>query len=227
MANFFSLSLRKQMDSFQLENIAPKYDTCFFERYAKISLETLLGEHYANLVNRDRPDLQDNERGIGIEVTRAIREDVNVAHALINEMAGDEIMEVNDVDRDNIARTGYAYGLGDGNMMGLKEYEYWSLAMPMKRILENKIRKVNNRFYGDYNEFGLFVFTKEDLDKEGIRRVMDFAMQTQEGLDVTYDKLYVSQIQMLYVCDLNIDSFDSFKVSKKQRQLFYDKAIEL
>ncbi|MBQ0090778.1 MAG: hypothetical protein KBT27_15740, partial [Prevotellaceae bacterium] len=143
-----------------MENIAPKYDTCFFERYAKISLETLLGEHYANLVNRDRPDLQDNERGIGIEVTRAIREDVNVAHALINEMAGDEIMEVNDVDRDNISRTGYAYGLGDGNMMGLKEYEYWSLAMPMKRILENKIRKVNNRFYGDYKEFGLFVFTK-------------------------------------------------------------------
>lgn len=209
-----------------MENIAPKYDTCFFERYAKISLETLLGEHYANLINRDRPDLQDNELGIGIEVTRAIREDVNVAHALINEMAGDEIMEVNDADRDNIARSGYAYGLGDGNMMGLKEYEYWSLAMPMKRILESKIRKVNNRFYGDYNEFGLFVFTKEDLDKEGVRRVMDFAIQTQNGLDISYDKLYISQIQMLYVCDLNENSFVPFKVSKKQRQLFYDKAIE-
>ena len=209
-----------------MENIAPKYDTCFFERYAKISLETLLGEHYANLVNRDRPDLQDNELGIGIEVTRAIREDVNVAHALINEMAGDAIMEVNDIDRDNIARSGYAYGLGDGNMMGLKEYGYWSLAMPMKRILESKIRKVNNRFYGDYNEFGLFVFTKEDLDDDGIRRVMDFAIQTQNGLDLTYDKLYISQIQMLYVCDLNENSFVPFKVSKKQRQLFYDKAIE-
>lgn len=56
---------------------------------------------------------------------------------------------------------------------------------------------------------------------------MDFAMQAQEGLDVTYDKLYVSQIQMLYVCDLNVNSFESFKVSKKLRQLFYDKAIEL
>ena len=208
-----------------MENVAPKYDTCFFERYAKISLETLLGEHYAHLVNRDRPDLQDNERGIGIEVTRAIREDVNVAHALINEMAGDEIMEVKDADRDAIARSGYAYGLGDGNMMGLKEYEYWSLAMPMKRILENKIRKVNNRFYGDYSEFGLFVFTKEDLDEEDVRRVMDFAIRTQEGLDVGYDKLYISQIQVLYVCDLVKNSFESFKVSKKLRQLFYDKAI--
>ena len=52
--------------------LTPKFDTCFFERYAMVSLATLLGEHYAHLVNRDRPDLQDEEQSIGIEVTRAI-----------------------------------------------------------------------------------------------------------------------------------------------------------
>ena len=36
--------------------LSPKFDTCFFERYAMVSLATLLGEHYAHLVNRDRPD---------------------------------------------------------------------------------------------------------------------------------------------------------------------------
>ena len=35
-----------------------KFDTCFFERYAQITLETCLGPHYASLVNEDRPDLQ-------------------------------------------------------------------------------------------------------------------------------------------------------------------------
>ena len=28
-----------------------KFDTCFFERYAKITLETFLGEEYSALVN--------------------------------------------------------------------------------------------------------------------------------------------------------------------------------
>ena len=51
-----------------------KFDICFFERYAMASLETLLGEPYAHVVNRDRPGLQDNQHSIGIEVTRAINE---------------------------------------------------------------------------------------------------------------------------------------------------------
>ena len=76
-----------------MELLNPKFDTCFFERYALVSLATLMGENYAHLVNRDRPDLQDETLSIGIEVTRAIRENKNVANALVNEMAGKKIME--------------------------------------------------------------------------------------------------------------------------------------
>ena len=75
--------------------LSPKFDTCFFERYAMVSLAMLLGEPYAHLINRDRPDLQDEEGGLGIEVTRAIRENKNVANALVNEMAGKAVKEVN------------------------------------------------------------------------------------------------------------------------------------
>ena len=56
-----------------MEHLIPKFDTCFFERYAMVSLAALMGEHYAHLVNRDRPDLQHEGNGIGIEVTGAIR----------------------------------------------------------------------------------------------------------------------------------------------------------
>ena len=52
-----------------------KYDTCFFERYAQISLATLLGHEFDCLVNLDRPDLQSEDgKSIGIEVTRAMEE---------------------------------------------------------------------------------------------------------------------------------------------------------
>jgi hypothetical protein len=205
----------------------PKFDTCFFERYAMVSLATLLGEHYAHLVNRDRPDLQDEEQGIGIEVTRAIRENKNVANALVNEMAGEDIKEVNAEDLQHINQSGYAYGLGDGSIIGRNEYEFWSLALPLKRILEIKMNKVNDGFYGDFDEFGLFVFTKEDLDIDQIKQTIAFMMEKQAYQNRLYSRLFLSQIQTLFDCDLETGRYRKFKISEEQRRSFYEESIKV
>lgn len=205
----------------------PKFDTCFFERYAMVSLATLLGEHYAHLVNRDRPDLQDETQSIGIEVTRAIRENKNVANALVNEMAGENIKEVNAEDLRHINQSGYAYGLGDGSIIGRNEYEFWSLALPLKRILEIKMDKVNNGFYGDFDEFGLFVFTKEDLDLDQIKQTIAFMMEKQAYQNRLYSRLFISQIQAMFDCDLETGQYKKYKVSREQRRQFYDVAIRV
>ena len=207
--------------------LEPKFDTCFFERYAMVSLATLLGEHYAHLVNRDRPDLQDEEQSIGIEVTRAIRENKNVANALVNEMAGEDIKEVNAEDLRHINQSGYAYGLGDGSIIGRNEYEFWSLALPLKRILEIKMDKVNNGFYGDFNEFGLFVFTKEDLDLDQIKQTIAFMREKQAYQNRLYLRLFISQIQAMFDCDLETGQYKKYKVSREQRRQFYDEAIRV
>ena len=203
----------------------PKFDTCFFERYAMVSLATLLGEHYAHLVNRDRPDLQDEDQSLGIEVTRAIRENKNVANALVNEMAGEDVKEVNAEDLRHINQSGYAYGLGDGSIIGRNEYEFWSLALPLKRILEIKMDKVNNGFYGDFNEFGLFVFTKEDLDLDQIKQTIAFMMEKQAYQNRLYSRLFLSQIQTLFDCDLETGRYRKIKISAEQRRSFYEEAI--
>ncbi|MBR5081561.1 MAG: hypothetical protein IKX35_03850 [Bacteroidales bacterium] len=206
--------------------LEPKFDTCFFERYAMVSLATLLGEHYAHLVNRDRPDLQDEDQSLGIEVTRAIRENKNVANALVNEMAGEAVKEVNAEDLRHINQSGYAYGLGDGTIIGRNEYEFWSLALPLKRILEIKMDKVNNGFYGDFNEFGLFVFTKEDLDLDQIKQTIAFMMERQAYQNRLYSRLFISQIQTLFDCNLETGQYKKYKVSRDQRRQFYDEAIK-
>ena len=204
----------------------PKFDTCFFERYAMVSLATLLGEHYANLVNRDRPDLQDEAQSLGIEVTRAIRENKNVANALVNEMAGEDVKEVNAEDLRHINQSGYAYGLGDGSIIGRNEYEFWSLALPLKRILEIKMDKVNNGFYGDFHEFGLFVFTKEDLDLDQIKQTIAFMMERQAYQNRLYSRLFISQIQSLFDCDLETGRYRKIKINEAQRRSFYEEAIQ-
>lgn len=204
--------------------MTPKYDTCFFERYAMYSLAALLGEGYAHLVNADRPDLQDTERGIGIEVTRAITEDKNVANSLINEMAGRQVKEVNE-DLLKIQESGYSFGLDLNYSVGSNEYNYWALALPMKRILESKLWKVNNGFYGEYNEFGLYVFTKYDLVADEINEIIGFMMDAQEKCTVQYDHLYISQIDTFFDCDLHQGDFDCFPVDSKLSRSFYYRAI--
>ena len=208
-----------------MNHLTPKFDTCFFERYAMITLATLMGEHYSNLINRDRPDLQDPVQGIGIEVTRAIAENKNVAHALVNEMAGEAVMEVNAADLSNIRQRGYAYGLGNGQMMGAKEYTYWSLAMPMQRVLESKMDKVNLGYYGDFQEFGLFVFSKENLNAAQVRHTVDFVINRQTAFSRRYARLFVSQIETLFVCDLVSGRFNTLKIGPALRRRFYESAI--
>ena len=206
--------------------LEPKFDTCFFERYAMVTLATLLGEHYAHLVNRDRPDLQDEVQSLGIEVTRAIRENKNVANALVNEMAGEAVKEVNAEDMRHINQSGYAYGLGDGTIIGRNEYEFWSLALPLKRILEIKMDKVNNGFYGDFHEFGLCVFTKEDLDLDQIKQTIAFMQEKQAFQNRFYSRVFISQIQTLYDCDLETGRYRKIRVSREQRRSFYEQSIQ-
>ena len=210
-----------------------KFDTCFFERYAQVTLETLLGEEYADLVNEDRPDLQKPDMSLGIEVTRAMEPSKDVAQHMLKEMAG---MEVKDDDReevDQIIRSGYGYGLQEGKYIGHLEYEYWRLAQPLRRIIESKVSKVGSGFYGNFEEYGLYIFCKDDLCHDEVILTMEYASDLQRNLDIKYSKMYLSLIDKLYVCDLTqVDRLlrptqcTSYDISRKMCKEFFLKSLD-
>ena len=179
-----------------------KFDTCFFERYAQLTLEKILGEKYASLVNRDRPDLQNEDGSLGIEVTRAMEPDRHNANQLLKELAGMQIKEEHAEDMQKIIESGYGYGLPGLNYMGALENEYWSLAQPLKRILTSKVSKVASGFYGNFNEFGLYVFCRDMLDMTQVEQAVTFTLLLQDNLDIRFNTLYLSQTDTLYVCRL-------------------------
>ncbi len=210
-----------------------KFDTCFFERYARISLMTLLGQEYAALINEDRPDLQMEDRSLGIEVTRAMEPRKDVAREMLKEMAGLEVQESDREEMGEILRSGYGYGLQDGKYIGHLEYEYWALALPLRRIIASKIEKVGSGFYGDFKEFGLYIFCKDDLSHDEVILTMEYASDLQRHLDVKYSKMYLSLIDRLYVCDLTqVDRLDhkttctSHDISRRMCKEFFLQALE-
>ena len=222
-----------------------KFDTCFFERYAQITLETVLGAEFADLINEDRPDLQKPDKSLGIEVTRAMEPKKEAAMTMLKEMAGLPV-ETEGSEKDNnslsnsdreemnqIISSGYGYGLQDGRYVGHLEYEYWSLALPLRRIIESKISKVASGFYGDFKEFGLYIFCKDDLTEDDAIMTMEYASELQRHLDVKYSKMYLSTIDRLYVCDLaatnRLDhktTCTSHDISRKMCKIFFIKALE-
>lgn len=206
--------------------IEPKFDTTFFERYAMIALQTMLGDKYAHLVNSDRPDLQDIEHSLGIEVTRSIKENRTEAEMLVNELAGTEIFCVNESDMHDIKFYGYAFGLNDGLFMGELEKRYWSLALPLKRIIKSKVRKVADGFYGNFNQFELFVFTKDNLTRHEVQLTVYYMTELQDANAIRYAKLHIAQTDKLYVCDLKTQTVEEYLISKEQCRMFYKKAVE-
>ena len=209
-----------------------KFDTCFFERYAQITLEACLGKEYSALINEDRPDLQMPDHSFGIEVTRAMEPKKDAAISMLKEMAGFPVNEEDREEVEQIIRTGYGYGLQDGKYIGHLEYEYWALALPLRRIIESKVRKVASGFYGNFDEYGLYIFCKDDLTEEEVNLTMEFTSDLQRNLDIRYSKMYLSLIDRLYVCDLTqVDRMHhttkctSYDISRKMCKEFFLKAL--
>ena len=206
------------------------FGTCFFESYAQISLSALLGSEFDCLVNRDRPDLQSrDDRSIGIEVTRAMEESKKAEEALLRDIAGITPAPRGE-EIDQILEYGYAYGLQEGKYIGVKELSYWSMALPLRRILESKVSKVGNGFYGRYEKMGLFVFCREDMKESEAVKAMNYTILLQKYLDIRYNRLYLADVNDLFVCNLDDGLKESSRlvrcpITQEQRKAFFVEAV--
>ena len=193
-------------------------------------MEKLLDEGFAALLNKDRPDLQSADgRSIGIEVTRAMPESKEAADTMLKEMAGIRPVKsagVESGDLDSMLASGYGYGLDDGQYVGSREYDYWSLALPMRRIIENKVSKAGNGFYGEFESLALYVFSKDALSDSEVADIMDFTMNLQSENKIRYDFLYLSEINNLNVCDLRSAQMVCHPISRVQRRDFFLASLE-
>ncbi|MBO4634027.1 MAG: hypothetical protein J5669_01505 [Bacteroidales bacterium] len=199
------------------------FGTCFFEQNAQISLSALLGREFDCLVNRDRPDLQSPDgKSIGIEVTRAMEESKSAELALLKDVAG--------ITKGEERLYDYTFGLPEGRYIGLKEFSYWSMALPMRRILESKVSKVGNGFYGLFVKMGLYVFSHENLDAPEAVKAMNYTISLQKYQDIRYNRLYIADVDDLFVCNLDDGLKDDsrlirYHITQEQRQAFYQEAV--
>ena len=209
-----------------------EFGTCFFEQYAQISLSALLGSDYDTLVNRDRPDLQSRDgHSMGIEVTRAMEESRKAHLDLLKDISGiTPSGREEETDLGRILEFGYGYGLRKGRFVGARELSYWSMALPMQRIIESKVHKNGDGFYGTFDQMGLFIFSHDNLLEPEALKAMNYTMSLQKSLERRYDRLYLADVDDLFVCNLEDGLSEASRlvrigITREQRQSFYMEAI--
>ena len=209
-----------------------EFGTCFFEQYAQISLSALLGSDYDTLVNRDRPDLQSRDgHSMGIEVTRAMEESRKAHLDLLKDISGiTPSGREEETDLGRIVEFGYGYGLRKGRFVGARELSYWSMALPMQRIIESKVHKNGDGFYGTFDQMGLFIFSHDNLLEPEALKAMNYTMSLQKNLERRYDRLYLADVDDLFVCNLEDGLSEASRlvrigITREQRQSFYMEAI--
>lgn len=210
------------------------FDTCFYERYARAVIEKYSGSEYANLINGDRPDLQMEDGSLGIEVTRAMEPSKKAAMVMLRDLTGlgqqaaesGMLESLPEKDKELILNSGYGYGVGNGSLIGEKDNEYWSLAQPLREILNSKIQKVDSGFYDNFKHYGLFVFCRYDLDKEEVELIHKHVIATQFNHKTVYETVWLAFTDTLYVCHAFDNSMESYGISDEDACGFFLESLK-
>jgi hypothetical protein len=105
------------------------------------------------------------------------------------------------------------------------------MALPMRRILESKVAKAGDGFYGQWKKMGLYVFSKDDLEERDAIKIMHYTISLQKYQSIKYNRLYLADVNDLFVCNLEDGLQESsrmlrYLISQQQREQFYMEAVE-
>ena len=105
------------------------------------------------------------------------------------------------------------------------------MAQPLRSILKSKVSKLGHGLYGHFGKKGLFVFSKDNMNEGQMARTCRYMMQLQAEQEIRYNRLYLADINELFVCNLDDGlSFDArlviIPVSREQRRDFYLRAVD-
>ncbi len=105
------------------------------------------------------------------------------------------------------------------------------MALPMRRILESKVSKLGNGFYGHFVKMGLFVFSRENLGSMEAVKAMNYTISLQKYQEFRYNRLYIADVDDLFVCNLDDGLREDsrlirYRITQEQRQTFYQEAVQ-
>jgi hypothetical protein len=191
----------------------------YWECYAKIVLEELFPEKFCDLRLADKPDLQDRNGYVGIEVTRAENPKQLEAESIYSNLPyKDENQRACDIKR--IEKTGAK--VHNGFMMGIKGTDSFER---INAAISVKGKTIAKGGYGAFEEYHLFVFSSI--------YAVDYMLQEElehliaEDIDKFYRVIYVLVPGGMYCFDLITKEYRVFDIDSNMQHRQATKARQM
>lgn len=183
----------------------------YYECLSKLTLEKIFPNEFSKLEIKDKPDLWDEIRDIGIEITRAINPVQERNESLYTKISYNQVKDkekaieiINSSYKPHsITINGREIREPDryykGILVGIPESDDFD------RILESfkkKVKKLNNNSYKIFINNYLFVYSTIYADIEMINEAIIDMSNFQLGYNHKFDKVYVFVPNELYLLNL-------------------------
>ena len=180
-----------------------------WECYAKIVLEDLLSDEFSNLILADKPDLQDINGVVGIEVTRAENPAQIEAESLYSGLRDkNEDQRQHDIER--IEQLGAkVYG---GFMMGIGGPVSFDR---VNTAIAKKCEKLSKGGYQHFNEYHLFLFSSVFAVDFMLKEEFQYLLRNDIGK--FYPIIYILVPGGMYYFNLKTGVYKTFDIDSNRQ----------
>ena len=181
----------------------------YWECYAKIVLEDLLPNEFCNLTLADKPDLQDANGAVGIEVTRAENPKQIESESLYSGLYyKPENQRARDIER--IEQLGAK--LYFGFMAGVKGTDSFDL---INNAINAKCKTLSKGGYRDFKEYHLFLFSSIYVVDDMLKEELQYLIANDIGK--FYRVIYILVPGGMYCFDLKTGIYKTFDIDSKKQ----------
>lgn len=190
----------------------------FEEYYSKYLLEYLFPERFSYLKVLDKPDLQNADKNVGIEVTTAVQQVVKENDALFSKLlANKATREQREKSKNRIRQLGGKF-YDEGYMFS------WAGYRSLDNIylsLEKKIKKLNEGGYTSFNEQDIFITDDNYIKDEELNIIYAKFKNIQSSFSSRFSSIF------LYLHGGCLKEFDMIAESYRSYKLNNDEVSEL
>ncbi|MDV0446129.1 hypothetical protein MmiAt1_17450 [Methanimicrococcus sp. At1] len=188
-------------------------------------------EKYSSLKQVEMPDLQTNEKNIGIEVTISpqlnefFRNDVyntRIKGKNKNDIKPEDLKYLKKLGMDVYFKNEKAIG----NSYGINH----SLSF-LLNTLNTKLKRINSGDYSIFKENNLYIFSTNNHMEHEIDLYSEKAIELQKSYDITFDEIYINQDDDLYILLKNETQHINLQhlslIRYKREALKYSQSLQL
>ena len=189
------------------------YNKEYFEKYALLSLVYCYDDKLQSMKKHERPDWIDENRSIGLEVTRALSSTDGEINSIINRYFGKGYSPEEIINKANneLKCNKDMFKSANGLCYVVKSVNYSDVKQLIIDTINTKISKFNSH-YDKFNENWLYVFADSSLLDDGDIEEIILKMNNI-GDNSSFDKIFINIIDKIYVIEDNsyskIDVTDS------------------